>query len=295
MNDLDHDRGRLGVYVLGALEDDERRDVDTHVVSCEECRRELAELAEVARLLEEVPPEALLDGPPEGGDLLLARTVRRVRAESDRGGRRRLAVMAAGVVAFTAVTLGAGVVIGQGTATQSALPPAPTAITAPGTREISAHDATTGATMTATIIPAQGWVRLRANVEGVKAGQRCQLVVVARGGERLVAGSWLVSSSAEAVGISVEGSALVEAGQIASLDIVTTPGGLLVSVPAEPYGCLVLAGQPAGVTPRLPHHVSLDPDRYGDCRCGAMHKDPDAGRFGSYLGDDNIEIYRQSA
>jgi anti-sigma factor RsiW len=230
--DLDHDRGRLGAYVLGALDDGERREVDTHMVSCEECRRELTELAEIARLLGEVPSEALLDGPPEGGDLLLARTVRRVRAESDRGGRRRLAVMAAGVVAFTAVTLGAGVVVGQGTATQSALPPSATATTAPGTRVISAQDATTGATMTATVIPSQGWVRLHAHVEGVKAGQKCQLVVVSRGGDRLMAGSWLVSSSAEAAGISVDGSALVEAGQIASLDVVTTTGGRVVSVPA---------------------------------------------------------------
>lgn len=233
MNGLDHDRGRLGAYVLGALDDDERHDVDTHVVSCEECRRELTELTEVAELLAQVPPEVLLDGPPEGGDLLLARMVRRVRAESDRGGRRRLAVMAAGVVALAAVTLGAGVVIGQGTVTRSALPPATTTtVGVAGTRVISAHDATTGASMTATIIPTQGWVRLHARVEGVKAGQSCQLVVVSRGGERLVAGSWLVSSSAESAGVSVDGSAVVEAGQIASLDVVTTPGRLLVSVPA---------------------------------------------------------------
>jgi hypothetical protein len=40
--------------------------------------------------------------------------------------------------------------------------------------------------------------------------------------------------------------------------------------------------------------VSLDPDEYGACRCGAIHKDCDAGRFGSSLGDDTIEIYRHS-
>lgn len=39
--------------------------------------------------------------------------------------------------------------------------------------------------------------------------------------------------------------------------------------------------------------VSLDPTEYGECRCGAVHKDPDAGRFGSTLGDAAIEIYRR--
>ena len=39
--------------------------------------------------------------------------------------------------------------------------------------------------------------------------------------------------------------------------------------------------------------VSLDPNEYGACRCGAIHKDRDAGRFGSSLGNDAIEIYRR--
>jgi len=39
--------------------------------------------------------------------------------------------------------------------------------------------------------------------------------------------------------------------------------------------------------------VSLDPAAYGDCKCGAIHKDPDAGRFGSVLGDAAIDIYRR--
>lgn len=38
--------------------------------------------------------------------------------------------------------------------------------------------------------------------------------------------------------------------------------------------------------------VSLDPTEYGDCACGAIHKDADAGRFGSSFGDQAIEIYR---
>jgi hypothetical protein len=39
--------------------------------------------------------------------------------------------------------------------------------------------------------------------------------------------------------------------------------------------------------------MSLSPDAYAQCRCGALHKDPDAGRFGSSLGDAAIAIYRR--
>jgi hypothetical protein len=38
--------------------------------------------------------------------------------------------------------------------------------------------------------------------------------------------------------------------------------------------------------------MSLAPIQYSGCSCGALYKDPDAGRFGSVLGDAAIEIYR---
>ena len=44
---------------------------------------------------------------------------------------------------------------------------------------------------------------------------------------------------------------------------------------------------------RCGSYVSLDPTEYGECQCGALHKDVDAGRFGSRLGDEAIEIYRR--
>ncbi|HEV7898242.1 MAG TPA: hypothetical protein VGP31_10405 [Planosporangium sp.] len=59
--------------------------------------------------------------------------------------------------------------------------------------------------------PAAGWVRVHADVTGIKAGTRCRLMVVARGGAPVVAGSWLVSSKGESEGTSLDGSALVSA------------------------------------------------------------------------------------
>jgi hypothetical protein len=37
--------------------------------------------------------------------------------------------------------------------------------------------------------------------------------------------------------------------------------------------------------------LSLEPADGGQCACCALCKDPDAGRFGSTLGDAAIEIY----
>ena len=38
--------------------------------------------------------------------------------------------------------------------------------------------------------------------------------------------------------------------------------------------------------------VPLNPDEYVNCQRGALYMDRDAGRFGSSLGDNQIEIYR---
>lgn len=62
-----------------------------------------------------------------------------------------------------------------------------------------------------------------------------------------------------------------------------TGGGLGWTMQAELFARCVRCGD----------LVSLDPDEYGDCRCGAIHKDRDAARFGSVLGDSAIEIYRR--
>ena len=64
----------LGVYVLGAIDPDERAAVDAHLDTCPECRAELAEFMELPGLLALVPSEeaiALADGPLPGDPLLL--------------------------------------------------------------------------------------------------------------------------------------------------------------------------------------------------------------------------------
>ncbi len=240
---MEHDRSPLAAYALGALDADEARAVDAHLATCAECRAQLRELSELEAALGEVPPEAFLDGPPEGGDLLLQRTLRRVRTERVRADRPRRLLVAAGVAGLLAATLVGGTLLGRataptpqaggvGTPTPTATASAPPSLTAPpSARVFAARDPNTGASMTVSLTPAAGWVRVHVKADGIKAGQKCRLEVVDRHGTATQAGSWLVSPTGEKQGTVLDGAALVAPADVASVDVVTFAGHKLVSVP----------------------------------------------------------------
>jgi predicted anti-sigma-YlaC factor YlaD len=200
----------LGAHLLGGLDLAEAEAVEQHLVTCADCRAEAAELERLRTLLDEVPPEAFLDGPPDG-DLVVARAIRQVRQERSGGRRGRWLLGAAAAVVVIAALVIAGVVIGRSTDTNVTAQPATSTITPPpaGTKIVQATDPATNARITARIVPAAGWVRVHAAVAGVAAGQRCRLVVVAADGTREVAGSWLVSPTGEEQGTALDGAALV--------------------------------------------------------------------------------------
>jgi hypothetical protein len=156
-------------------------------------------------------------------------------------------VAAASVVAVVAAAVGSGFVLGRTTAPSGQARPGPsvsaspgmsvspgTSVPAsvPGARRVSGTDPKTGATLTALITPAAGWVRVRAEVGGIKAGEKCVLIVRPRTGVPLVAGSWLVSPKGEKDGTTLDGSALVAPDQVASIEVETFDGRKLVSVKA---------------------------------------------------------------
>jgi anti-sigma-K factor RskA len=62
----------LGVYALDALDDDERQEVDDHLVSCPRCRAELAAHCEVAALLGNAVADAPAVAPDELWDRISA-------------------------------------------------------------------------------------------------------------------------------------------------------------------------------------------------------------------------------
>lgn len=235
MSAVEQEHTQLGAYVLGALDPAEAVEFERHLATCAQCRFELKDFGALREALDEVPPEAFLDGPPEGGDLLLQRTLRRIRAEEEqaapaesaaapsRGSSRRgLAIAAAAVVA--AVALGGGVFIGRQTAPEPAQQ-----VAVPGTRDVAATNAATGASLTASVIPAAGWVKVHVAVKGIPAGEKCKLVVTDKTGAKWDAGSWLVSEKWSTQGFGLDGSVLVAPADVASVGIVTLDGRDLVS------------------------------------------------------------------
>ncbi|MEV6620497.1 zf-HC2 domain-containing protein [Amycolatopsis sp. NPDC051106] len=236
MNSVDESHTQLGAYALGALDPGEAADFERrHLQTCAQCRFDLNELVALRESLDEVPSEAFLDGPPEGGDLLLQKTLRRVRDEEEAapvrsGGssRRGLALVAAAVLVVAA--LGGGILVGRQTGSDSApiaIPAQPTEV--PGTKSVEGRDPTTGVQLAASVSPFQGWVRVNVAVKGVHAGEKCLLQITTKGGQSVTAGSWQVSEKWESQGFSLDGSALVAPDDVKSVDIVTMDGRKLVS------------------------------------------------------------------
>ncbi|SEF38325.1 hypothetical protein SAMN05421837_12049 [Amycolatopsis pretoriensis] len=237
MNSVDESHTQLGAYALGALDPGEAADFERrHLQTCAQCRFDLNELVALRESLDEVPPEAFLDGPPEGGDLLLQKTLRRVRDEEEAlparssgrsTSRRGLALVAAAVLVVAA--LGGGVLVGRQTADTSIAAPAPAPDAPPGTKTIEGRDPTSGVQLAASVSPFAGWVKVNVAVKGVKAGEQCLLQVVTKEGQAVTAGSWKVSEKWESSGFSLDGSALVAPDDVKSVDIVTVDGRKLVS------------------------------------------------------------------
>ncbi|MFD8754961.1 anti-sigma factor family protein [Kitasatospora sp. NPDC059577] len=233
----DPSAGLVGAYVLGVLEPAEVAEVERHLSGCPSCRLEVAELRDLEVALGEVPPELLVDGPPEGGDLLLQRTLRQARRERGSEQVRRRAWLGVGAVAAAAAVLAVGLSLGRSTAPAPpvAAGPAPTAtsVSPPpaGTRTASLTDPSTGARMTLTLTPAMGWVRVNAALTGIPAGERCHLVVNGRSGAKADAGSWLVSPAGARGGTTLDGSALVDPGDVTSVSVVNEAGKTFVTVP----------------------------------------------------------------
>lgn len=171
---------------------------------------------------DEVPPEAFLDGPPDG-DRPLRRALRTIRAAQAAERRRRLIGLTVTAAVAAVLVLGAGVAIGRATA------PPPVLEEAAGGRVLTGRSGPV--TMTATLTPAAGWVRVAATVGGVEPGARCRLVVVDRAGRREIAGSWVVPPGGEA-GTTLDGSAAVAPSDVAAVVVEDGAGRRLVELAA---------------------------------------------------------------
>src|SRR4051794_32725389 len=151
--DATGDHVDLAGYLLDSLGPAERAEVERHLAGCAACRAEAESLHVWTEALAAVPEAMTLDGPPEGGDLLLQRTLRQVRSESSGRVRRRTALVSAAAAVVAAAVIAGGVAAGRATAPdvpRAQAPAASAAVTVPaGTRTGTSVDPVTGARITA--------------------------------------------------------------------------------------------------------------------------------------------------
>jgi len=224
-----HDRAQLGAYALGVLDPVEARQVHEHLATCLDCQREVNELMMIRRALDQVPPEAFVDGPPEDGDLLLRRTLNQVRAETPPRRRVSPGIAVAAAVAV-AIALGGGVLLGRETVSTPEAGP-PTSTLPWNARLAEATDPATGATMNVALEPKKGWVWVNANVQGLEDGLLCEMYVISKDGKEILAGGWLVSKEGSENGTLLEGTALLPPDEVEAVEIRTQDGQTMVSVP----------------------------------------------------------------
>jgi hypothetical protein len=212
----------LGAYVLGALEREERSELEAHLESCPVCREELDRLAPLPGLLSRLsvaeaeelaapePDPAERPAPLEGALAAVTRARR----------RSRVLQVAAAVAALALVVV---LAVGDPRSREGdGVAPAP--LTA------SAFDARTGVEGVAELGRRPWGTRVRLRLSGVRPGERCRLVARGEGGRTEVAATWRADYLGTA---DVPGAVAIPPHRLASLHVVGSGDRLLVRMPVR--------------------------------------------------------------
>jgi hypothetical protein len=207
----------LGVYLVGALDASERAEVDAHLRRCAQCRAELADLAALPSMLDQLTIEDITAEPVALPADLFDRVAARARADAEpvspaagrsRARRAALLAVAAVLAVFVAVGVSVGVV---GTHRHS-----------PG------YSASQGAIhMHVTLTSQQSGTGLRVTVSGLPRNEQCRLIAMASDGSRDLVGRWSATYYGQA---QVTGSTDIPRSQLSRLVLLGTQGQHLVTV-----------------------------------------------------------------
>ncbi|GAA4637465.1 zf-HC2 domain-containing protein [Actinoallomurus vinaceus] len=222
----------VGAYVLGLLEENDRRAFEEHLAGCASCASEVESFAGMRTLLTEVAPIDRAPGAsPEGVVDLLSRRRQAAR-------RRRRGTLLIGVAAGAAIVAG-GVTIGAALRN----PAAPTHdhgspaadLLASGERH-SATDPVTHASGTVATDGRPWGTRVALDLAGVRGPLTCRLVAVTRSGQRSVVTEWAVPPKGYGVPgapahLQVHGGTAAQRSQIIRFDVLIENGGTLLRIP----------------------------------------------------------------
>jgi hypothetical protein len=225
-------RPSLGVYVLGAIDPAERGLVDAHLVTCRDCRDELAGVAGLPALLARVNPDEISriraddtvrpmasDGPPEE----LLGTVLGLAEARRRRNRWRYLSAAAAVVAIAG-----GLFAGLSSGTSRTVTRTVVASDGDGTWEtVQGTNQVTGATATVGYSDQLWGHAFQVQVDHIPLGTTCELWVVHPNGSRTEVAAWTTASDEGKVWYG--GSMSTTAGLISTFQI-TAGNQILLTV-----------------------------------------------------------------
>jgi len=223
----------LGVYVLGAIDPAERALVDAHLVTCRDCRDELAGLAGLPALLARVNPDEISricaddtvrtvpdDRPP--GELI--GTVLDLAAARRRRTRWRFAATAAAVAAIAGGLFG-----GLSSITTTRTIPIPTTPAGTHWDTVETTSSVTGASASVAYSHEMWGDAFEVLVDHIPVGTTCQLMVVHPDGTRTQVAEWTTASDEGEVWYS--GSMASTAKPISSFQITADKKVLLTATP----------------------------------------------------------------
>jgi hypothetical protein len=202
---------------------------EAHLMGCESCRAEFAELSPLGALLTGMAPvedPADTRAEPPAIDLL-----RRRAAASRRRARWQAALGAAACAAALAGGVAVGIAVAPGHVQRVTVPPGVT-----GER----HTATGPSTrVTGTVgLVAKAWgTQITLDLSNVHGPLDCQLVAVSKTGERRVVTGWFVPVPGDGVPghpahLLVQGGTAIPKASLSRLEVIVVNGATLLNIPA---------------------------------------------------------------
>jgi len=231
----------IGVYVLGALDADERLEMERHIPDCATCQVAVQQFAHLPGVLHSLTLEDIdalrldddtdphVDQPPASVHVdrpvvpaSLPRTPNIVSGDSSTRRRRRTAKRMLLAAAAAMVLLVTGGLIGRQLSNHPAAPPQ-----ARGGITWSATDGV-GGIDTQVQLNARTWgTDIQVHMNDLVPGQRCMLVVHTRSGQSETTGWWTSTNVPEA---DIPASSSFALSDIARVDVVTADQAVLVSL-----------------------------------------------------------------
>ena len=204
-------REALGAYVLGALEPDERRDLEAHLEGCAACRDELARLSALPPLLDRLTADEAAEAslvPPSG---MGARATVTTLHEGSRLRRQVWTWRGA-----TAVAAAAALVV--------LLAWAPWSTTTPDRWVLRPATAAAGVDGTAAALAWEWGTTVELDLEDLPPADRYVVWTVAADGRREQAGTWGRTASGHAY---VRGASAIQRGDLAQIEVAEADGAVL--------------------------------------------------------------------